>query len=64
MDVVETYFNLRDIKPSMEIIILSDEHGAEYNPTADVIAHAFPKTRSLTIDGLARVLGLDRDTPR
>jgi DNA-binding response OmpR family regulator len=56
MDVVETYFNLRDINPWMEIIILSEEHGTDR--TADVIAHTFPNTRSLTIDGLARALGV------
>ena len=59
MDMVETYFNLRDINPWMEIIILSDEHGTDR--TADVIAHAFPNTRSLTIDGLAKALGVPRD---
>jgi DNA-binding response OmpR family regulator len=63
MDVVETYFNLRDINPSMEIILLSDEDGTKQDLTAAVIAHAFPNTRSLTIDGLARLLGISRDTP-
>jgi CheY-like chemotaxis protein len=60
MDLVETYFNLRDINPSMEIVLLSDEHGVHGDPTADVIAHAFPHTHALTIDGLARVLGVGR----
>jgi DNA-binding response OmpR family regulator len=63
MDLVETYFNLRDINPWMEIIILSDEPAKEWDRTADVIARAFPNTRSLTIDGLARVLGVVGDGP-
>ena len=63
MDVVETYFNLRDINPSMEIIILTHKDVAERDPVADVIADAFPKTHSLTLDGLAHVLGVERDAP-
>ena len=64
MDIVETYFNLRDINPWMEIIILTDKDAEERDPMAGVIAGAFPNTRSLTLDGLAHALGVGRDAPR
>jgi hypothetical protein len=63
MDVVETYFNLRDINPWMEIIILTDKNAKERDPVSDLIACAFPNTHSLTLDGLAHALGVERDAP-
>jgi DNA-binding NarL/FixJ family response regulator len=64
MDLVETYFNIRDINPSMEIIILAENDDAGRDSVAEVIARTFPRTHSLTLDGLARTLGLDWNTPR
>jgi DNA-binding response OmpR family regulator len=62
MDLMETYLNLRDIKPNMDIVILTDaEQKCEVQVQgADAITHIFPRTYSLTLDGLAYVLGLDR----
>ncbi|MEX0806130.1 MAG: hypothetical protein WD688_22840 [Candidatus Binatia bacterium] len=68
MDLAETVFNLRDISATMPIIIIADRHGARESP-ADIIAHASPNTRALTLDGLAAYLGISgaiptRATPR
>jgi hypothetical protein len=63
MDLVETYFNLRDIDPSMEIIILAEDDDTKRDPVEAVIARTFPKTHALTLEGLAHVLGVDRNTP-
>ena len=63
MDLAETYFNLRDLNPSMEIIILAENDDAKRDPVKDVIARTFPNTQALTLDGLAYVLGVDRNTP-
>lgn len=64
MDVIETYFNLRDIHPWMEIIILAENEANKHDPVADALAGAFPNTKSLTLDGLAQALNLKLDSPR
>ncbi|HTN70211.1 MAG TPA: hypothetical protein VMO00_03895, partial [Methylomirabilota bacterium] len=47
MDLTETALNLRDIQPSLEIIIVADGAVEEADRT-DTVAHAIPKTRVLT----------------
>lgn len=69
MDVTETAFNLRDISPSMQIIVIAGEHDIEPGAPAQLIARACPNTLALTIDGLAAYLGVSgtsarRDTRR
>jgi PleD family two-component response regulator len=54
MDVAETVFNLRDISPSMAIIIIADDRRDE----AEVVAHACPNARALASKDLAAYLGL------
>ena len=63
MDVPETVFNLRDVSPSMQIIIIVDRHGIEGGP-AEMLAHASPNIRALTIDGLAVYLGISGGSAR
>ncbi|MGH7826754.1 MAG: hypothetical protein ACREQ7_16470 [Candidatus Binatia bacterium] len=64
MDLAETVFNLRDISRSMQIIIISDSHGIEEEAPAEVIAHASPNTRALTVDELAAYFGISGSLPR
>jgi hypothetical protein len=64
MDVTETVFNLRDISPSMQIIVIAEEHDIEPGAPAQMIAHACPNTLALTIDGLAAYLGVGTPTRR
>jgi CheY-like chemotaxis protein len=61
MDVAETVFNLRDIRPTMQIIIMADRHSIEDDAPVEIIAHASPYTRVLTLDGLAAYLGIFRN---
>jgi DNA-binding response OmpR family regulator len=63
MDILETYLNLRDVNPSMEIIFLAEKGTKETDSVTQIIASAFPKTYALTLDGLARVLGV-QGSPR
>jgi hypothetical protein len=58
MDVVETYFNLRDLNPSMEIVLLADDTCGKPDPLAQVIAATFPNTRLITAEELTRMLEL------
>ena len=44
MDLVETILNLRDIRPSMPVIVLIDPASAESNDAAQpIIVHAIPE---------------------
>ena len=56
MDLAETVFNLRDVRPSMPIVIIADGYGSE----ADVIARTCSNTRAPRADGLAAYLGLSQ----
>jgi hypothetical protein len=58
MDVTETVFNLRDISPPMQIIVIAEECDIEPGAPAQMIADACPNTLALTIDGLAAYLGV------
>lgn len=53
MDAAETVFNLRDTCPSMPIVIMTADIDRE---EAEIIAHACPNARSLTLDELAAYL--------
>lgn len=58
MDLAETVFNLRDINRSMQIIILTDQGGADRSVVAEeIIARATPRTRVLTMIELANYVG-------
>lgn len=53
MDLAETALNLRDINPSVEIIILADRIIAEGKRNeANAIARVVPKIKLLTVDEL------------
>ena len=60
MDLIETYLHIRDLKPSMEIVLLSERPMTEiddkHDLTADTIATAFAKTHALTVEGLWKFL--------
>ena len=64
MDLAETVFNLRDISPSMPIIIIIAEGQLKRCGPAEIIAHAAPNTRALTMDGLAAYLGISASSGR
>ncbi|HZA52814.1 MAG TPA: hypothetical protein VE616_01080 [Candidatus Udaeobacter sp.] len=57
MDLAETALNLRDIQPSLEIIILVDRTpDKELEVQADAVLHAIPKSRILTKSDLKSYL--------
>lgn len=61
MDLAETVFNLRDISPSMPILIVSRRH----RPEADIVAHAATNTRAVTMAELTGYLSrFRRPSPR
>jgi CheY-like chemotaxis protein len=62
MDLAETVFNLRDISSSMPIVIIDERHGVE-KTQAEMIAHASPNTRALTVHDLAAYLGSSGGLP-
>jgi hypothetical protein len=45
----------------MQIIIMADRHSIEDDAPVEIIAHASPYTRVLTLDGLAAYLGIFRN---
>jgi hypothetical protein len=66
MDLAETVFNLRDISSSMPILLLDERnepHGLQESE-AEIIAHAAPNTRALTVHDLAAYLGISGRLPR
>lgn len=56
MDVTETALNLRDVKPSLEIIIVADRDAAGDATQRNTIAHAIPKMKILTSRELSNYL--------
>ena len=57
MDAAETALNLSDINSSLEIIIIVERRCSEQQAAqTDVIKHAIPQTRILTIQELSRYL--------
>ena len=64
MDLAETVFNLRDISSSMPILIIDERHGVQESQ-AQIIAHASPNTRAVTVHDLAAYLGItESSAPR
>jgi hypothetical protein len=66
MDLAETVFNLRDISSSMPILLVderNERHGLQESE-AEIIAHAAPNTRALTVHDLAAYLGISGRLPR
>ena len=62
MDLAETVFNLGDISSSMPILIIDERHGLQKSQ-ADMIAHASPNTRALTVQDLPVYLGISAGMP-
>jgi PleD family two-component response regulator len=57
MDVTETALNLRDVDPSVEIIIIADRESTEDTaPETKTITYAIPKTRVFTASQLEHYL--------
>jgi len=61
MDLAETVFNLRDIRSSMEIVIVTDCADAS-GSVIQKIAVAVPNTITLNLHGLQVLLDAPRDT--
>ena len=61
MDLAETVFNLRDIRSSMEIVIVTDCADAS-GSVIQKIAVAVPNTITLNLHGLQVLLDVSRDT--
>jgi DNA-binding NtrC family response regulator len=57
MDVTETALNLRDVSPSVEIIIIAARESTEDTPPeTKSITYAIPKTKVLTVSQLDHYL--------
>jgi DNA-binding NarL/FixJ family response regulator len=56
MDLVETYLNIRELKPSIEIVLLAQSRATDEESTAYQIATWFGRTHALTVDELAEFL--------
>ena len=52
MDFVETFLNIRDLRPSMEIILLPDNPTGNAAQAVETVARAFRRTHTLTIEEL------------
>jgi DNA-binding response OmpR family regulator len=55
MDIAETVFNLRDISYWLPILIIDEPQGGQESQ-AQIIAHASPNTRAVTLQDLRRIL--------
>lgn len=57
MDAAETALNLSDINSSLEIIMIVERKGSEQQAAqTEVVKHAIPQTRILTIPELSQYL--------
>jgi DNA-binding response OmpR family regulator len=61
MDLVETFFNLRDISSSMEIVIVTDRADVSGSVLGEITTTA-PNTTIINLHGLEVLLELSRDT--
>src|SRR5262245_1416892 len=61
MDLAETALTLRDIAPSLEIIILADrKHGEETATQTDAVSRAIPKAKIFTQSELSSYLAFSK----
>lgn len=57
MDLAETVFNLRDIRDSMQIIMVADDADrGQGGATKEILAHLVSNTKVLTVRGLSDLL--------
>jgi DNA-binding response OmpR family regulator len=57
MDIVETYLNIRELRPSMDIVLLSEKVDDEGNDRmVENITSAFSNTYAFGFDGLSSFL--------
>lgn len=60
MDLAETALTLRDIVPSLEIIILADRKHAEETAQTDAVSRAIPKAKIFTQSELSSYLAFSK----
>src|SRR5262245_48930852 len=60
MDLAETALTLRDIVPSLEIIILADRKHAEETEQTDAVSRAIPKAKIFTQSELNSYLAFSK----
>src|SRR5215475_13535037 len=60
MDLAETALTLRDIVPSLEIIILVDRKHAEETTQTDAVSRAIPKAKIFTPSELSSYLAFSK----
>jgi hypothetical protein len=61
MDVAETALNLSDVNSSLEIIIITEGKVSEQQAQTELIRHAIPQTRTLTLQELSQYLNRKND---
>jgi DNA-binding response OmpR family regulator len=60
MDLAETALTLRDVVPSLEIIILADRKHAEETVQTDAVSRAIPKAKIFTQSELSSYLAFSK----
>ncbi len=61
MDVAETALNLSDVNSALEIIIIAERKVSEHQAQTELIKHAIPQTRTLTIQELNQYLNCQNE---